>query len=315
MKRFLSLSLVCLLLLSALCLPASAASDTPAAAKVITGKANLNVRTGASTAKAIAAKLADGTLVTLLEKSGGWWKIRYGEAKTGYCHGDYLAVYASSFHTTVQTGGAALNVRRAAGTDAAVKTQLPNGTPVAVLSQSNGWSRILYHGSSLGYVASRYLAAQAIRFDVPRYSQADTRWKNVAIGTSGGTIGTIGCTTTCLAMTESFRTGKAVTPKVMAQQLRYMPGGALYWPTNYSTAPAEADVLRQIRDVLQNGKPVIFGSKKANGTQHWCVVTGWNGQALTDEAFTIHDPASAGRTTLAAYRTVYPMPYKLAWYK
>ena len=315
MKRFLSLALVCLLLLSALCLPAFAASGSPAAAKVTTGKANLNVRTGASTAKPVADKLPDGTLVTLLEQNGSWWKVRYDKAKTGYCHGDYLTVYPSSFHSTVSTGGGALNVRKAAGTDAAVLAQLQNGEAVAVLSQANGWSRILYHGSKAGYVASRYLAAKAVRFDVPYYSQTDARWKNVAIGTSGGTIGTIGCTTTCLAMTESFRTGKTVTPKAMAQTLRYMSGGALYWPADYETALANADVLGQIRDVLQSGRPVIFGSKKQSGTQHWCVVTGWNGKTLSDAAFTIQDPASASRTTLAQFRALYPAAYKLAWYK
>ncbi len=315
MKRFLSAFLVCLLLLGAVCLSAFAASGSPAAAKVTTGKANLNVRTTASTSAKIADRLPDGTLVTLLEQSGSWWKVRYAGAKTGYCHGDYLAVYASSFLATVQTGGRALNVRKAAGTDAAVKTQLQHGETVAVLSQADGWSKVLYQGSSLGYVASRYLAQKAVRFSVPRYSQLDARWKNVPIGTSGGTIGTIGCTTTCLAMTESFRTGRTVTPNAMAQKLRYMPGGALYWPAGYDTALAQGDYLRQIRDVLQSGRPVIFGSKKAGGTQHWCVVTGWDGKALSDSSFFVNDPASASRTTLAQFRAVYPEPYKLAWYQ
>ena len=66
MKRFLSLLLVCLLLLSTATLPAFAAADSPAAAKVKTGGANLNVRAGASTGKAVISKLADGTWVTLI---------------------------------------------------------------------------------------------------------------------------------------------------------------------------------------------------------------------------------------------------------
>lgn len=313
MKRFLSLLLVCLLLLSTAALPAFGASNSPAAAKVKTGGANLNVRAGASTAAAILTKLPDGTWVTLLEKSGDWWKVRCGETQTGYCHADYLALRTTSYHTTVNT--TALNVRKGAGTGYAVKAQLINGDAVAVLSEADGWSHILYHGSTLGYVASRYLAPRAIAFAVPRYLQTDARWKSVAIGTSGGTIGTIGCTTSCLAMTESFRTGKTVTPKDMASKLRYQANGALYWPAGYETALADADVLRQILDVLQSGRPVIFGSKKQNGAQHWCVVTGWNGGSLTDAAFTINDPASSGRTTLASYRALYPTPYKLAWYK
>ena len=77
---------------------------------------------------------------------------------------------------------------------------------------------------------------------------------------------------------------------------------------------AKDDYLLQIRSVLQSGKPVIFGSKKAGGAQHWCVVTGWDGKALSDGSFTVNDPASASRTTLAQFRAIYPVPYKLAWH-
>ena len=312
MKRFLSLALVCLLLAAA-ALPAFGAADTPAAAKVKTGGANLNVRAGASTLQPIVAKLTDGAWVTLLSKSGDWWQVRYDETHTGYCHAAYLAARAASFRTTVSA--TALNVRKGAGTNYAVKTTLSCGEDVAVLSEANGWSHILCYGTTSGYVASRYLAPRAVSFDVPRYLQTDARWKNVAVGTAGGTIGSIGCTTTCLAMTESFRTGKTVTPKEMASTLRYAAGGALYWPADYETALAEADVLRQILGVLQSGRPVIFGGKKESGTQHWCVVTGWDGAALTDAAFTVNDPASSKRTTLAAFRALYPTAYKLAWYQ
>lgn len=318
MKRFLSLVLSLCVLLGLFGADVSAASDMPGAAKVTTGAYNLNVRAAASTSAAVTAKLKDGTWVTLLEKSGSWYRVRYGENKTGYCHADYLAVRDGSFLTTVSAGGSSLNVRRGAGTQYSVKTKLPDGTSVAVVSQSGGWSHILYDGSVFGYVASDYLAAnqtRAIRLEVPYYSQTDPRWKNTAIGTSGGTIGAIGCTTTCLAMLESFRKGTAVTPKAMAASLRYMPGGALYWPADYNTALANSDPLQQILDVLQTGKPVIYGCKKPGGTQHWCVVTGWNGKTKTASAFTINDPASAARTTLADFTAVYPTPYKLAWYK
>ena len=318
MKRFLSVFLTVCVLFGLLGAGVSAVSGTPAAAKVTTGTANLNVRAGASTSAAVTAKLKNGTWVTLLQKSGNWYRVRYGENKTGYCHADYLAVRDGSFLTTVSAGGSNLNVRKGAGTRYDVKAKLPDGAVVAVLSQSGGWSRILYDGSTPGYVLSAYLAAnqtRAIRYSVPYYSQVDTRWKNTAIGTSGGTIGTIGCTTTCLAMLESFRTGTAVTPKAMASSLRYMPGGALYWPADYNTALAGDDPLQQILDVLQSGKPVIYGCKKPGGTQHWCVVTGWNGKSKTASAFTINDPASAARTTLADFAAVYATPYKLAWYK
>ena len=132
MKRFLSVFLTVCVLFGLLGAGVSAVSGTPAAAKVTTGTANLNVRAGASTSAAVTAKLKNGTWVTLLQKSGNWYRVRYGENKTGYCHADYLAVRDGSFLTTVSAGGSNLNVRKGAGTRYGVKAKLSDGAVVAV---------------------------------------------------------------------------------------------------------------------------------------------------------------------------------------
>ncbi|UKI48949.1 MAG: hypothetical protein L6U99_08965 [Clostridium sp.] len=45
----------------------------------------------------------------------------------------------------------------------------------------------------------------------------------------------IGCAITSLAITESYRQNKTITPDVMLKQLNFTNGGALYWPSNYKS--------------------------------------------------------------------------------
>lgn len=315
MKKRLCFFIVFVLILSFTILPGTAASALPGAGKVTTGASRLNVRAAPSTGSEILTKLEPDAWVTVLGETGGWSRICYGDDATGYVKSDYLKYKDGSFLAWTNTPDSRLNVRRGAGTGFEVKAKLENGERVAVLNEADGWAVILFDGVRKGYVSSRYLTQQKpnrIALNVPQYFQTDARWKNVAIGTHGGTIGSIGCTTTCLAMCESYRTGKTVTPDVMASRLKYQPGGSLYWPSNYRTEFSGENVLQRTKAILESGKPVVFGAKKANGTQHWVVVTGCSGD--TAAQFTIHDPASARRTTLQEYLNLYPNVYKLAYY-
>ena len=52
---------------------------------------SLNVRSGASTSASIIGSLTKGTTVTLLEKSGDWYKIKYGST-TGWVSASYISV-------------------------------------------------------------------------------------------------------------------------------------------------------------------------------------------------------------------------------
>ena len=315
MKKQFCFFIALILILSFTVLPAAAAEPTAAGGKVNTPASVLNVRAAPSTDSEIRAQLADDTWVTILSGSGAWYRVQYGVDDVGYVSSKYITPKSGSYLAFVNTGNSNLNVRRGAGTTAEIKAKLPDKSRVAVLTESGGWATILFHGSRKGYVAARYLTVKApdrIALSVPHYLQTDRRWKNIAIGKSGGTLGTIGCTTTCLAMAESHRTGKAVTPDVMASRLTYAPGGSLYWPKGYTAEFSGSDALQRVKALLLDGTPVIFGAKKANGTQHWVVVTGCTGSSSTS-SFTINDPAGTSRTTLADFLAVYPNYYKFAY--
>lgn len=298
------------------------ASALNTAGRVATEGGRLNLRSGPSTASAVIGSVPDKSWFTVKEKKGDWYRAEYAEGKEAYVSAGYVTHYTSSVDATVRLSSGYLNVRTAAGTDYAVKDRLRNGERVIVVKSNSTWCGIVYRGNKTGYVAKKYLqktadnSYRAISLNVPSYKQTDSRWKSYPIGTSGGTIGTIGCTTTALAMTESYHKGTTITPPQMAKQLSYSASGSLYWPSTYSVSAADSGYLKEIYSLLAKGKPVVFGMKTAGGKQHWVTVYGFKGGSnLTALSFLVNDPGSNTRTTLAQVMENYPSPYKLVYRK
>jgi len=152
-----------------------------------------------------------------------------------------------------------------------------------------------------------------VGLDVVSYKQYDSRWADLYVGSSGNTVRNIGCTLTCVAMAESYSAGYYVTPAYIVRNSSFTPGGALYWPSHY-TKDYTSDYLSAIYDKLCEGKPVIFHSKNRYGSSHWVLVTGFTGgDTLTADRFTINDPGSASRTTLADHLAYYPNYSKIVY--
>lgn len=298
-----------------------AADRNSAVGAVTTGGGNLYVRQSPYSGSTVLTSLKKGSFVTLMEKSGSWWKVEYSSNRYGYCHADYITPVEGK-PVTVNTGGNVLNVRSGPGTGYSRVATIPHGTTVMLRSEANGWSRILYHGTKLGYVSSKYLSGSVntqtgytpVKLNVPAFLQTDSRWANDPLGSTGGTIGTIGCATTGIAMMESYRTGRVIYPNAMAKQLSYSSGGAVYWPGHYTAVTSRTGYLQHIYQLLQQGKPVLLGAKKASGGQHWVVITGFTGGNLTEEAFTINDPGTKSRTNLKQFFSAYPNFYKYFYY-
>ncbi|MBE6747015.1 MAG: hypothetical protein E7558_06155 [Ruminococcaceae bacterium] len=296
-------------------LKAEAASSSSKAGRISVSAGNLNVRKSASTGSTVLTSLKKDSYVTLISESGDWWKVEYGNDRYGYCHSDYIRT-VSSKALTVNTNSNPLNVRSGAGTSYGIKTALPKGETVIELSRSGDWSRILYHGTKTGYVNNRYLSSsyKKISLKVPDFKQTDSRWADVKIGSSGKTIRQIGCATTGIAMMESYRTGKTIYPDAMSKKLSYSSSGNVYWPSDYKVVTSSSGYLSKIYDRLEQGKPVLFGAKNSSGTQHWVVITGFNGGSLSASGFTIKDPGSTKRVNLQQFLNAYPNFYKYFYY-
>lgn len=320
MKRTIFVVLSVLLLLGALHLPTKveAATLSSKAGAVTTSSGALNVRSGASSGASVVATLKKGSYITLLSKSGSWWKVEYANGKYGYCHADYITVVQGA-PATVSTKSSALNVRSGPGVTYAKTASLPKGRVVLLLTTSGSWSRVLYNGTKTGYVSSQYLSAsgsgsEAVSLAVPTYQQTDSRWADVQLGSSGKTIAKVGCATTAIAMMESYRTGTAIYPDAMSRQLTYTSAGNVYWPGHYTVVTDSSGYLSAIYSLLRQGKPVLLGAKNVSGGQHWVVVTGFTGGSMSAANFTVNDPGSSSRTTLQQLLDTHPTFYKYFHY-
>jgi uncharacterized protein YgiM (DUF1202 family) len=321
MKRTIIFALAIFLMLGMLVLPVhtEAATLTSKAGAVTTKTGALNIRASASTNAAILGSVRKGSYITLLSRSGAWWRVEYGNGQYGYCHADYITIVEGT-PVTVATQSSPLNVRSGAGTSYAKIASLAKGQTVIRLTTANGWSRILYHGIKTGYVSAGYLSGSdsgnsAVTLKVPSFKQTDTRWANVTLGTSGKTMAKIGCATTAIAMMESYRTGTTIYPNAMAKKLRYTSTGSVYWPENFVPVTNNSGYLNGIYQHLKQGRPILLGAKNAYGSQHWVVVTGFSGGSLTASNFTIHDPGSNSRVNLQQFLNVYPNFYKYFYYQ
>ena len=323
MKKTLSIILTLIITLSMIVIPIQSygATLTSQAGVVSVSSGKLNVRKSASTGSVVLTTLQKGSYVTLISTSGNWYYVEYADGRYGYCHKDYIKL-DSGKTATVKTNSTSLNVRSGAGTHYAVKDTIPKGEIVIILSTSNGWSKILYNGTKTGYVSSSYLSTgttsvnySKITLKVPSYKQTDSRWANVKIGSSGKTIAQIGCVTTGIAMMESYRTGTTIYPDAMSKKLSYSSSGNVYWPSHFKAVTSSSGYLNKIYEKLKEGKPVLFGAKKSSGTQHWVVITGYNGgSTLTASGFIINDPATSRRTNLQQLLNEYPTFYKYFYY-
>ena len=320
MKRFTTCFFAMILLLAGISLGeirAYASSASPTAGTVKTSADQLNVRVGPGSSYGTIATLADGATVMLYGKSGGWWRVGLPGGKYGYCSGAYISEISGSAARAVSAS--ALNVRGGPSASYAVKAVLSRDTVVVRLSASGSFAKIVYNGTSVGYVNASYLKSvgdssssttyAAVSLDVPSYKQTDSRWADVEVGDSGKTIGVIGCATTALAMTESYRTGSTITPDEMADRLTYDAGGSLYWPDNYTLVSSLT--FSQLYAKLKSGVPVIVGCRNAGGGTHFVVVTGYSGgSTLAASGFTINDPGSSSRATLAQFLSAYPTLFR-----
>lgn len=309
---------IAILLLVLLCLPvgAQAATLNSKAGAVTTASGPLNVRAQASSGASVVASLKKGSYITLISKSGSWWKVEYAKGQYGYCHSDYVTIVEGT-PVTVTTKSGNLNVRSGAGSSYPKVATLLRGETVIFLRASGGWSRVLFHGTRTGYVSSQYLSNyyESVSLKVPSFKQMDSRWANILVGESGKTMAQIGCATTAIAMMESYRTGTTIYPNQMAQKLTYTPSGSVYWPSNFKAVTNSSGYLNGIYTKLKQGRPVMLGCMDLYGKQHWVLITGYSGGAtLSAAGFTIQDPGTYSRTNLQQFLNAFPTFYKYFHY-
>ena len=175
----------------------------------------LNMRSGAGTSYRVITTLNKGTKVDVISESNGWSKIKY-DGRLGYVYSTYLDNIKPSYTntTTKIVNTDSLNVRSGPSTSNTIVGKLSKGTKVSVISESNGWSKILYNNKEC-YVSSRYLNSGSSSSDnsnnnlsnntVKETKEVNTDSLNVRSGpsTSHSKIGTLSKGTKVSVISES----------------------------------------------------------------------------------------------------------------
>ena len=158
-------------------------TNTPA--KVSGAGNGLNVRSGPGSEYGKVASIANGTKVTILEDTGtGWYKIDYGNGKTGYASSGYIvptgeagsassgssssgsssgstssgATISGKTKGTVSGAANGLNVRSGPGSGYEKIASIANGNTVTILENTGtGWYKIDYGNGKTGYASVDFI--------------------------------------------------------------------------------------------------------------------------------------------------------------
>ena len=119
---------------------------------------NVNVRAEASTGADVLGKINKGTEYTVLDKTGGWFKISYN-GNDGFVSADYFEVTKAD--ATID--GSSVNCREKASTSADSLGKLADGDYVCVTGQNDSWYRISYKNGS-AYVSKDYVDGDYVKY-------------------------------------------------------------------------------------------------------------------------------------------------------
>nr|WP_279325450.1 N-acetylmuramoyl-L-alanine amidase [Clostridium sp. D53t1_180928_C8] len=120
----------------------------------------LNVRSGAGTSYSVVGSLSNGSKVEIVETSGTWYKIKYGNG-TGYVSKDYVVLNTRIIaeNTVLREGTSvtlSLKVRDESNYDSNVIGSIAMGKKIAVLEHMGEWSKIQYK-NNIGYILNEYV--------------------------------------------------------------------------------------------------------------------------------------------------------------
>ena len=159
LSRLSAIILAISLLLSLSIIPASAASystSSPAAAKVVTDRDPLNIRSGAGTNYKVVSQAKKGSYLQVIGSSGSFYKVVYNaNGKTGYASKSYLDI-VSTGTAKVTTATTPLVLRSKASTSGKNLDQIPKGSVVPTLGKTGNWYKVVYR-NQIGYCSASYL--------------------------------------------------------------------------------------------------------------------------------------------------------------
>ncbi|MBU5299633.1 SH3 domain-containing protein [Clostridium sporogenes] len=144
-------------------------SVQPGFVKLSSSSSLLNVRSSANLSSSIIGSLKNGSSVSILGKTGSWYKIKYG-SKVAYVSSNYISSSnnsnsSSDNNSSTSTGrgtvklsstSSSLNLRENPSLSSKILGGLSHGSSVDILGKTGSWYKIKY-GSKIGYVSSQFI--------------------------------------------------------------------------------------------------------------------------------------------------------------
>jgi uncharacterized protein YgiM (DUF1202 family) len=155
------------------------------------GKVNdsgVRYRSGPSTGSSILGSLNSGAEISVTGIDNGWYKIVYN-GTSGYMRSDYIDIIETSSQsaslgsTSADTSDSNseagtvnadyVRFRKGPSLDSAIIRTLNSGTKVDVLSETTGWYKIVYSGTT-GYMSSTYITLASEAASEPELEEMNT---------------------------------------------------------------------------------------------------------------------------------------------
>ncbi|HDK7155032.1 TPA: SH3 domain-containing protein [Clostridium botulinum] len=144
-------------------------SVQPGFVKLSSSSSLLNVRSSANLSSSIIGSLKNGSSVSILGKTGSWYKIKYG-SKVAYVSSNYISSSnnsnsSSDNNSSTSTGrgtvklsstSSSLNLRENPSLSSKILGGLSHGSSVDILGKTGSWYKIKY-GSKIGYVSNQFI--------------------------------------------------------------------------------------------------------------------------------------------------------------
>jgi len=144
-------------------------STQPGFVKLSNSSSILNVRSSANLSSSIIGSLKNGSSVSILGKTGSWYKIKYG-SKVAYVSSNYISSSnnsnsSSDNNSNTSTGkgtvklsstSSSLNLRENPSLSSKILGGLSHGSSVDILGKTGSWYKIKY-GSKIGYASSQFI--------------------------------------------------------------------------------------------------------------------------------------------------------------
>ena len=163
-KRFISLFLALVLLVSTVSITVAAQGDIKYGIAFITGS-GLRLRSKASTSSQTLDSASRGEVAVVVSKQGEWYKVIYN-LQEGYMHSDYLSVRSRENAELGygEVNGSAVNLRSGPSTSYATVARANKGDKAYIIGINEGWYKVIY-GDKICYIRSDYMDLTEIPYE------------------------------------------------------------------------------------------------------------------------------------------------------